>query len=274
MVVENNPGWPVIEYFPCYALRFTSLLRWLVTASAICQVTEANAPAVMADVAKRHQGWNPKQNSPGVSIKLTEVRRAAPHVIVYELIASGFPPGLKFTIVTWSANQLKGQAAMSGVTLQASGRAVCAGTPGTCEGNGPDDPIDLQFSPVKGEPIRLALISEDEKHLRAFVNFIPIPQRVSEKGCSLEEVMLAPNSALVVLQGSGYDPNADVQFKSESEGEHHDGPVKVDSDGNFYFALGQGVKGKERGTTKLSVSSPKCSLSLIIPWGKDTYQYE
>ena len=86
--------------------------------------------------------------------------------------------------------------------------------------------------------------------------------------------MLAPNSSLVALQGSSYEPNSDIQFFSESEGEHHDGQLKADSDGNFYFALGTGVKGKEKGTTKVTVTSRGCSLSLTFPWGKDTYQYE
>jgi hypothetical protein len=184
------------------------------------------------------------------------------------------PPGLKYTIVTWPANRLKAQDGMSGVTLDTSGLAECAGTPGSCRGAGPNSPIDLQFTPVKSEPIRLALVSEDDKHLRAFLNFVPIPNRAVEKGCSLEEVMLSPHSSLVGLQGAGYEANADVQFKSESEGEHHDGQLKADSEGNFFFALGQGVKGKEMGVTKLSASSHGCSLSLSIPWGKDTYQYE
>jgi|SRR5882672_10826478 len=264
----------MLKYFAM--LRFAVIFVVLLTVafSAIGQVTEANAPAIMEDVAKRHQGWSPKLNSPGMSIKLSEVGKASPHTIFYQLTATGFPSGLKYTIVTWPANQIKAQGGMTGVTLDASGLAICAGTPGTCKGSGPNSPISLQFSPVKSEPIRLALVSDDDKHLRAVVNFVPIPNRVIEKGCSLEEVMLAPYASLVSLQGSGYESNADIQFKSESEGEHHDGQLKTDSDGNFVFALGQGVKGKEKGVTKLSVSSNRCSLSLTVPWGKDSYQYE
>ena len=86
--------------------------------------------------------------------------------------------------------------------------------------------------------------------------------------------MLAPNSLLVALQGAGYEPNVDIQFLSESEGEHHDGQVKADTDGNIFFALGLGVKGKEKGVAKVSVISRGCSLSLSIPWGKDSYQRE
>jgi hypothetical protein len=121
---------------------------------------------------------------------------------------------------------------------------------------------------VKSKPIRIALVSDDKERLRAALNFVPISNRVTDKGCSLESVMLAPNSSLVALQGAGYRPNATLTFLSESEGERHDGSLKVDADGNLYFAMGQGVKGKEKGVTKLSVSSPECSLSLSIKGGK------
>jgi hypothetical protein len=248
------------------------LLTVLPIASA--QVTEQNAPALMAELAKQHQAWNPKSNSPGVSIKVSEVRRSQAHQIFYQLTASGFPPNLKYTIVTWPANRLKPQAGMTGVTLDASGLAVCAGVPETCKGDGPNSPIHMQFSPVKSEPVRLSLVSDDEMHLRAFISLVPIPNRVTDKKCSLEEVMLAPLSSLVALEGSGYEPNSDIQFFSESEGEHHDGQLKSDTDGNIYFAAGLGVKGKEKGVTKVSVVSHGCSLSLSIPWGKDSYQYE
>ncbi|HEY6764080.1 MAG TPA: hypothetical protein VI386_04860 [Candidatus Sulfotelmatobacter sp.] len=132
----------------------------------------------------------------------------------------------------------------------------------------------MQFSPVKSEPVRLSLVSDDEKHLRALISLVPIPNRVTDKKCSLEEVMLAPLSSLVALKGSGYEPNSEVQFFSESDGEHHDDQIKSDAEGNFYFAMGLGVKGKEKGIAKVSVTSHQCSPSLTIPWGKDSYQYE
>ena len=202
------------------------------------------------------------------------MRKSLPHLIYYRLTASGFPAGLKYTIVTWPANRLQPQTGMTGVTLDSSGQAICAGTPGTCKGDGPNSPIEMQFSPVKSEPIRIALVSDDDKHLRAVINFVLIPNRATDKSCSFEEVMLAPNSALVGLQGNGFEPNADVQFLSESEGEHHDGQIKADADGNFFFAMGPGVKGKDKGVAKVSVISRVCSLSLTVPWGKDSYQYQ
>jgi hypothetical protein len=237
-------------------------------------VTEQNAPSVMAELARQNQAWNSKSNSPGVSIKLNEVGRSQAHQIYYELTASGFPSNLKYTIATWPANRLKPQAGMTGVTLGPSGIALCAGTPGTCKGDVANSPIRLQFSPVKSEPIRISLVSDDEKQLRAFISLVPIPNRVTDKKCSLEEAMLAPLSSLVALEGSGFESNADIQMFSESEGEHHDGLVKSDADGNFYFAMGLGVTGKEKGIAKVNVISRGCSLSLAIPWGKDSYQYE
>jgi hypothetical protein len=66
--------------------------------------------------------------------------------------------------------------------------------------------------------------------------------------------MLAPNSSLVALQGVGYEPNADIQFKSESEGEHHDGQLKADSEGNFFFfgPRSEGERGCDQVERKLA----------------------
>lgn len=240
--------------------------------AAFCQISEADAPAMMAQLAKKNQAWNQKLNGPGLSLSLVEVARDS-HRIRYELHTAGFPPNRKYTIVQWPANRLQPQDGMKGVTLDATGRAICAGTPGMCSGRSPNSPIQLQFSPFKTEPIRIALVSDDDQHLRAVVNFVPISNRVTDKGCSLESVMLAPNSSLVALQGSGFKPAAKLTLLSESEGERHDGPLNADADGNLYFAMGQGVKGKEQGTTKLTVSSSECSLSLTLRWGKDSYEY-
>ena len=228
----------------------------------------------MAELAKQNQSWSAKSNSPGVAIKLSEVRRTAPHLIFYELSATGFPAGLKYTIVTWAANRLKPEAGLTGVTLSNTGLAICAGTADTCKGGTTNNPIQLRFSPVRSEPIRISLVSKDEKHIRAFFSLVPIPNRATDKNCSLEEVMLSPLSALVALQGSGFEPNADIQMLSESEGEHHDGQLKSDADGNFYFAMATGVQGKDKGLTKVSVISRGCALSLSFPWGNDSYQYE
>jgi len=74
--------------------------------------------------------------------------------------------------------------------------------------------------------------------------------------------------------GGGFKPNTDVTFLSESEGEHHDGMQKADADGNLFIALGPSVKGKDKGTAKVSVVSAECSLSLTLRWGKDSYEYK
>ncbi len=243
----------------------------LINGSVIGQVSKDNAPGVMKGIAAKHQVWGPKSNSPGVSIRLREVGRSSPR-IWYEITALGFPPGGTYTIVQWPANKLTFQQMMTGVTLDASGVAICAGTPGTCKGSSPNAPIHFQVSPYKSEPVRLALVSDDEKHLRAAVNFVPIPNQVTDKNCTVESVMLAPNSALVAIQGSGFKPNSELTFLSESEGEHHDGSVTTDANGNLFLAMGLGIEGKDKGTTTLSIISPQCSLLLKVPWGKDSYE--
>jgi hypothetical protein len=239
--------------------------------AAYGQVTEANAPAMMEQSAKKQQVWSPKENSPGVSMMLVEVRRDTPR-IWYELHTTGFPPSHKYTIVQWPVNWQQPRDGMKGVTLEASGRAICAGTPGTCSGGKPNSPIHLQFSPFKTEPIRLELVAEDDPTLRAFVNFVPISNRVTDRNCSLESAMQAPLSALVAVQGAGFKPNADLKFLGDSDGERYEGPVKADADGNLLFVIGPVVKGKDRGVMRLSVTSPECAPTVSFRRGKDSYE--
>jgi hypothetical protein len=102
------------------------------------------------------------------------------------------------------------------------------------------------------------------------VNFVPISNRVSDKRCSLESVLLAPNAS---LEGTGFKSNATLTMISESEGERHDGRLNADADGNPYFAMGQGKGQGERCDQADRLVGGVCS-SLAIKWGKDSYDYQ
>jgi hypothetical protein len=242
-------------------------LLCLLHAASWCQVSEADAPKVMGEIGRKHRLWDPSRNSPGVSISLKEVERSSTQ-IKYELQAFGFPPNSKFTIVQWPTNRIEPQTITNGVPLNAAGIAICMDTSGICGGSKPNDPIAFAVTPLKSEPVRIALFSEGEPQLKAFLSVQPMPNRTANGNCTLESVMLLPNSILVALQGSGFKPNADVTLLSESAGEHHDGTQKSDSEGKIFAVLAPGVKGKEKGTTRVSLISAECNLSLSFPWGE------
>ncbi len=95
-------------------------------------------------------------NGPGVQLSLKEVERSKATdrtLIKYRLYAEGLP---KDQIYTLFVIQIDGSVVknLEGITLDSAGQAVCAGREGTCEGDGPNDPIDLVVFAGKSEAIR------------------------------------------------------------------------------------------------------------------------
>src|ERR1700743_2825432 len=178
----------------------------------------------------------PKASTPGASLVLKESERAGT-TVKYRLIAGGLPKEGVYSIVTWPVTQKGPSQALSGVTLDASGLAVCAGRAGTCgTADKPNDPIDITFQPIPGEPVRLGLVSADNA-TRVFAKVIPVPLRGEDRGCRVEATLLTPGAELVLIEGLGFPPTRDLTLESNSEGERHEGKGKTDGDGRYVSAV-------------------------------------
>lgn len=174
------------------------------------QSTSSSSPSLTAEqktkveqLATLQKNFGKKMNSPGVDLSLREISRSRTTdrtLVTYSLYATGLP---RTTTYTLYQAQLNGSLVQSldGVTLDASGMAICSGKEGTCKGNGPDDPIDLVLYAGKAEPKRFALISNDEAHLKGFVAVVPFPNSATDRGCKIETVIGSPNGELIYIQG-------------------------------------------------------------------------
>ena len=227
-------------------------------------------------VVNIQRNWGEKMNSPGASVNLKETSREKLNgqtAVVYRILTSGLSKTATYNIaqlpIDYRANIL-----LEGVTLDESGQAICAGRPDTCgSADKPNDPIDLKFIAAKGEPKRLSLISSDGQ-AKAFVSVVPFPIVGSDRGCSVEAILLFRNAEAVLLHGYGFEPNSTVHHKTISEGEMHEGDEKVDENGVFYTAELPYVQGKVNGTAKVTMQSKKCNPSVSYDWGKDSYQLQ
>jgi hypothetical protein len=232
------------------------------TASAWAQAANPDPQALI----KMHDAWGPKTSTPGASIELREFTRVGP-AIHYRLIAKGLDPGGLYTLVIWPVTRPGPGEAVKGVTLNAAGMAVCPGRPGTCGSPAkPDDPIDLPIQPTPGEPIRVGLVSADGK-AKVLTKTIPVPLKGEDKGCTADATLLTAAAELVLIDGYGFTPNADVSMESDSEGERHTGTGKADSTGHYTVALLPYKKGLASGTVDVSLKSSQCAPSVKIPWG-------
>jgi hypothetical protein len=229
---------------------------------------DAEATEAATRLIKMHRAWGPTLSSSDASIFLKELSRSGP-IIKYRLFAKGLPHESKYTLVQWPVTQTGPTENLHGVTLDESGQAVCAGRPDTCGSPGnPNDPIDLVLSPVKGEPFRLALVSAEDKNVRAFLKVVPVPNDARDKSCLLEAILLMPHGEIVEIEGSGFEPKSDLEMESRSGKEHQVKTVKASSEGRYESAILPFVKGEQHGTTHVKINSAKCSPELSFDWGR------
>jgi hypothetical protein len=245
-----------------------SLPMAILTSLASAQSGPGNGAAGAAqDLVRMHEAWGPKASTPGVSLAVRESSRSG-QVIKFRLTANGASRDGAYSLLAWPVTQKAPSRVLSGVTLDASGLAICAGTPVTCgSADNPNDPIDITLSPVQGEPVRLALVSADGA-TKVFVKLVPIPLRDENRGCSVEATLLTPGAELVLIEGSGFPPTTDLTMDSESGGERQTRKGKTDADGRYVSALLPYREGVPAGTTKVNLKASKCAPSVTVPWGR------
>jgi hypothetical protein len=214
-----------------------------------------------------HEAWGPKASTPHASLAVQESGRSG-QVIKFRLVADGVPKESIYSLVQWPVTQKGPSAVLNGVTLDASGLAVCAGRPGTCgTADKPDDPIDLVSRPVPGEPVRFGLISADGA-TKVFAKVVPVPLRGEDQGCSVEATLLTPGAELVLIAGSGFPSNSEIRMDSKSDDERHGGKGKTDADGRYMSSLLPYRQGLASGKTEVTLKAGKCAPSVSVPWGR------
>ena len=254
-------------FFCCFALVLRSLLF-----SQTQPSPRVNEGQTIQDLARRiasqHHAWGPALNKPNTSLSLKETARSGP-TISYQLYASGLPHNRHYLLLSWPVTQKEPSVVLHGVTLDDNGLAVCAGKPDTC--GSPDklnDPIDLKLNPAKGEPFRVALICSDDRNVKAFAKTVPLPNQSIDKGCSIQSVLLTPRAEEVAIEGTGFEPSADLTFESSSSGERHSVRAKADADGNYFSVMLPYRQGEQHGTTQVTIKSSACSPVLTFTWGR------
>ncbi len=230
---------------------------------------QSDAEARAADITKAlvngHRAWRSKMSTPGAFVKVTEVERKG-SVVRYSLQVIGLPTDELYTVMSWPVGQGEPSTVIEGVSVGQNGTVMCAGRiPDQCgDASKRDDPVDFVFNPAKGEPYRIALIAGG---YRATVVIVPDPITTTDKGCTLSVERLMPKFELAYITGSGFPPNTEASFDSESHGERRQIKQKVDNDGNLDFALLPFVAGHKSGTTTIKGVGMKFSPTVGFDWG-------
>jgi hypothetical protein len=265
------------------------MFRALILAAVLLfPVTQEELPPEMRQLVMRmiqlQKTWGPSMstNNAAVTLKLDKPisKKDVPGaegnytIRAYLVYTTGLPKDRLYHLAEVNFPNFSPQVKMDGIGLNSEGLAVCPGKPGTCiSEDGPDDPIDLILPSSKGQVHLLVLISEDEED-RAFFTATPFPVRSVDKGCSLELQRMLPKAELVYVVASNLPPDSDVKWDLSSLNEKHGGVGKSDSSGNYAVALLPAVKGKDRGTLRVTVRAPGCSPSASIDWGTGSDHFE
>jgi hypothetical protein len=209
-------------------------------------------------------------SEPGVDVQLRESSRSQVegHTVVdYDLFAKGIPRNDTYTLFQV---QLDGSLVenLQGITFDERGTAICEGRKGTCQGNGPDDPIGINMSGAKGEPKRFVLIPSSDKNKKFLIYVVPFPNFETDGKCRLESILGSSNGELIFIEASGFVPNEELTVDSKSYGEAKHYKAHADLNGSYFAALLPFVSGKASGSTQFAVATHTCNPTLTFDWGR------
>src|SRR6185312_298714 len=198
-------------------------------------------------------------NSEGTHVRAKELSRTENGGIVasYALYATGFTARLYDLVTIPITPQVQTVDAGADLQLAEDGQLM----------DGPNDPRVLIVPDfVPGEPLRLGLLSKDGKQ-RAFVTILPNPIKDIDHGCSLNVIRLLPRFEIALVEATGFPPNAELDFKSDSFGEIHNGKLKTDAAGQVQTAILPFVKGESKGAIRVAIEAPSCKPHVSFKWG-------
>lgn len=230
-------------------------------------------PAALSGQDKQFtDDWTKGANSPGSTLTLKETARNVSDgstVVSYRLFASGLPKAQHFTLWLWTLGSEP--QAVADAFINPDGFVV--NRLADVSHNISEDPINLRMVAGRGEPKRVALTSDDGT-LQAFAGVIPFPLEKSASGCKLSAEMTAPDYAGVVLHGSGFQPGESLTVESVSGTESGKQKTAATPAGTYTAVIFPRVKGQRSGKVSVTVTSPRCSVSLHIPWGDGSYKIQ
>jgi hypothetical protein len=233
---------------------------------------ESQVDQTVGKLVSMQRAWGPKTNSAGAMLTLTEGSRSAANghtVVRYRMTTAGLPNDKTYSLVMWQTGG-QPQGVMDGVTIDATGTAICSGKAGMCRGDKPDDPVDLAMQAGLGEIKRVALIATD-KSAQAFASVVPFPNRASDAGCTLEETLVTPKAEAVMLSAAGFKPGVTLDIEMNSEGEIQHPSGRTDANGVYEWVVLPFKKGLTKGRARVSVRSDSCRPALSFAWGEGSY---
>jgi hypothetical protein len=235
------------------------------------QLTEEQAMALAARTAEATINWE-NSSSPGMKAELLLIKKGEVKgslVVTYKIKVTGAPRDQRYVLTSWPIIAGSPITLMDGLVIDQTGAVMCpAHSTDSCARGFDGTEVKLGFAPVKGEILRNALISKDQKS-RIFFSTVPDPIIKKDAACSLELVRLGPQYELVLIRAKGFLSGESVAFHTKSYDEAHDVNAKANAQGEFWAPLTPFVKDKTKGTTEVVAKGSRCSPALSFNWGSE-----
>jgi hypothetical protein len=249
----------------------SKLIIVMILSSLAAGQTQQAAEEQATRTAQATINWE-QSSSPGMKAELVLVRKSETKgnlTVTYKVKVTGAPRDRRYAFVSWPITFPNPVTVMEGLEIDQTGTVVCPPrSPDSCAKNFNGAEIKLKYAPVKGEILRSALISKDQKW-RIFFSTVPDPIIKKDAACSLELVRLSPGYALVLIRARGFLPGENVTLHTKSYDEVHDAGVRANAQGEFWAPLTPFVKDKNSGTTDVTTKGGKCAPALSFNWGSE-----
>ena len=216
--------------------------------------------------------WGETFNSPGAKLSYKEMERTTIQgrtVITYNLFADGLPKDRHYFLSVLNVGSYPRTAADA--YLNADGKVVNVLADPAHHVS--EDPINTKVFGGRGEPIQVALISDDGQS-RAFAEIIPFPVEKIAGPCHLSLIEIGPYYSGVLIRVAGFQPDEELSIEQRSENEGGPSKGKADAKGAYNAAFLPLVKGKRSGMARFLVSGKSCKVGIDFPWGDGSYEYQ
>jgi hypothetical protein len=154
----------------------------------------------------------------------------------------------------------------------------------------PQQPLEIHATAAQGEAVRVALLATDRKH-GAAASLVPFPIVNADKGCQLQVILGTKNAALVLIEGTGFPPNADINLDTQTTGNTNTLHAKSSAEGRTIVPVLVNVKAQSSGETTVryagvnrapslqnstapAAPDPGCAPVVTFHWGENAYKLQ
>ncbi len=203
--------------------------------------------------------------------KTDETTSSGKRVVLYRAYVVGAPENKKYTLTMWrlgaDARILSNQ-----VYVNAKGLLMVHKPSPEQENSDFVGDAELHFAvqAARAEPVRYALASTD-KALLVYGTVVPFPLTDNDRGCELEVRLALSDATAVLIYADGLPANKEIPFQKLSADKPETGKFSVNAQGHAVETEILSTVGKDKGTLKVSLAVPECSVAVEIPWGEGSY---